>query len=183
MPRQGIAFVTILLVLAAACSEPPAPPPAREPAGILYVAVPELQIHEQPGEQAPVVATFREGESVTVYAERGDWAEVQLFDDRSGWARRSELTETRESYGPSTTPQFRRPPSPVWSPRKVQGEIVLEASVNERGDVLSVRILSNSTGDAALGEQNRSALMAAKFRPLARHGKVHPFLYEYRVSY
>jgi hypothetical protein len=175
-----IAFVTLLFVLTVGCSEPPAPAPAREPLGIQYVAVPQLKIHEQPSDQSAVLATFRDGESVTVYAMKGDWLEVQLFDDRSGWARSSDLKETREDVGDST---FRRPPSPVWSPRKVQGQIVLEASVTEGGDVVSVRTLSNTTGDAALEEQNRAALLAAKFRPLVRYGKAHPFVYEYRVTY
>lgn len=156
----------------------------RQPIGILYVAVPELKIHEQPSETSPVVATYREAESVTIYSNRGEWAEVQLFEERSGWARRSELTDQKAgTHGDPSKPRFRVPPSPVWSQKKVHGEIVFEATVNESGTVLSVRTLANSTGDAALEARNRAELMQAKFYPLIRSGGPKPFVYEYRVTY
>jgi uncharacterized protein YgiM (DUF1202 family) len=183
MPRSYFVCVTVAVAVLAACAKAPPPPKPREPVGILYVAVPELTLHESPNSKSPVVATYREGESVTVYSTRGEWAEVQLVEDRTAWVRRNDLTAYREDRSGTTTPRFRRLPSPVWSQRKVKGEIVLEASVDEEGNVTAVRTVSNTTEDASLEAQNRRELLNSKFHPLLMSGRPQPFLYEYRVTY
>lgn len=182
MPRCAVAYVTVALLLSA-CGKTPQPPPAREPSGILYVATEELRIHHRPADASPVVATFREGESVSIYSTRGDWVEVQLFNNRTGWARRSELTDAPDASVASSTPTFQRASNPVWTQKKVSGDIVFEASVNSDGDVISVRTISNGTGDDDLAAQNRAELLSARFHPLIQSGRPTSFVYEYRVSY
>ena len=180
MPKNILWPVTLALLFVS-CTEPtPAPP--RPPVAILYVGTPELFIYQQPSESSPLLATYREGEAVSVYETRGDWIEIALLNQETGWARRADLVETRQG-GTSSTPRFRRPPNPVWSQKKISGEIVFEASVNPDGDVLSVRTLSNTTGDDTIAARNRTELLSAKFYPLARGGAPQPFVYEYRVSY
>lgn len=181
MPWKAVTYVTVTLLLSACAKN--AEPPVREPSSILYVATPELRIHQHPADGSPVVATFREGESVSIYSTRGEWAEIQLFDSRTGWARRSGLTDARAASVASSSPTFQRSPNPVWTQKKVSGDIVLEASVNTEGDVISVRTISNSTGDESLAAQNRAELLSAKFQPLVQSGRPTPFVYEYRVSY
>lgn len=180
MPKTIVCCVTLALLFVSCRKPEPAPPP--EPRAILYVGTPELLIHKEPSDSAPVLATYKEGESVSVYDSRGDWIEIALLHNETGWARRANLAETREAGG-SETPRFRRPPNPVWSQKKISGEIVFEASVNPEGDIHSVRTLSNSTGDDAIAARNRSELLSARFFPLLRGGVPQSFVYEYRVSY
>ncbi|HEX2122967.1 MAG TPA: SH3 domain-containing protein [Thermoanaerobaculia bacterium] len=176
-----------LLLLAAFCK--PAQPPVTEtmdtraPIGIRFVGAPELPVREQPNETAPVIATYQNGEAVSVLAERGEWAEVRT-GSRSGWVRMSDLTnaEAIAQQDKAPEPKFRIMPLPVSAP-SAQGEIYIEADVNTDGDVVNTRLITNTTGSAALAAQNESALRAAKFHPIVIKNERQPFKYYHRVTY
>ncbi|HUO85367.1 MAG TPA: SH3 domain-containing protein [Thermoanaerobaculia bacterium] len=175
-----------LLFWLAACGPEPGPVPGEEEPetiAIRYVAVPELQVREQPRADAAQVTIYRNGEPVSVVSVRGEWTEVFLGSGGTGWARTAELSETRESVTSRSQPRFRTPPSPVFSPTRVSGQIVLVASVNTAGEVVSVRTVSNTTGSALLEQKNVEELKKALFYPLMEGGSAKPFVYEHRVSY
>jgi hypothetical protein len=186
LTRVKRVFVPLLL-LAAFCK--PAQPPVtetmdtREPIGIRFVGAPELPVREQPNETAPVIASYQNGEAVSVLAERGEWAEVRT-GNRSGWARRSDLTDAAAiaEQEENPTPKFRIMPLPVSAPG-AQGEIYIEADVNTDGEVVNTRLLTNTTGSASLAAQNESALRSAKFHPIVIRNERQPFKYYHRVTY
>jgi uncharacterized protein YgiM (DUF1202 family) len=155
----------------------------REPISIAYVTAPELQVHAKAEETAPVIATFQNGEAVSILAKTGDWAEVRT-GDRSGWVKASDLGDAAAAKEQNENPQprFRRMPAPVTNPG-AHGEIVLEASVNTDGDVVDVRTLANTTGSESLAAQNAAALSQAKFYPIMHNGEKVPFKYDHHVSY
>lgn len=182
-------LLPIALALTVACGEKAATvPPAREPIAIRYVAADELPIHQNKDDSGPVISTFQTGAPVSVLADDGEWSEVRITFDSSGWARRAHLSDAppgdiAATGGGSATPRFRVPPAQVFSPGRVSGEIVLEAEVNTDGDVTNVRSIANTTGRADLEAKNVEELRKARFYPLVVGGARKPFIYEHRISY
>lgn len=180
--------ITILALLLTACSsEAPVtdttPIDTREPIRISYVGSPELPVRERAEENAPIIATFGNGEAVSVLAEKGEWVEVRT-GDRTGWAKMSDLTTAaaKEAAEENPQPKFRVMAMPVSAP-SARGEIYIEADVNSDGEVTSVRMIQNTTGSEALGNQNMDALRQAKFYPIVIKGERQQFKYYHRVTY
>jgi hypothetical protein len=155
----------------------------REPVAVMYVGAPELPVREQANDTAGVIATYQNGEAVSVLAEQGEWAEVRT-GDRSGWAKKSDLTtaEGKDKAEEDPQPKFRVVPMPVSAP-SAKGEIYIEADVNSDGEVNAVRIITNTTGSIALAEQNASALRTARFYPIIVGNERRKFKYYHRVTY
>lgn len=183
MKRLAIA----LAFLAAACTQE-APVvtetvDTREPVAVRYVGAPELPVRTQPNDTAEVLTTYQSGEAISILAEQGEWVEVRT-GDRSGWAKAADLTtaEGKQAAEENPQPKFRTMPLPVSAP-SARGEIYLEADVNTDGDVLNVRIITNTTNSEALAQQNAAALRSAKFHPIVQGGERKPFKYYHRVTY
>ncbi|HEV7239513.1 MAG TPA: TonB family protein [Thermoanaerobaculia bacterium] len=155
----------------------------REPLKVLYVGAPELAVREQANDSAAVLATYGNGEAVSVLAERGEWVEVRT-GDRAGWAKKADLTtaEAKQDAEENPQPKFRVMPMPVSAP-SVRGEVYIEADVNTDGEVTDARIIVNTTGSAQLASQNMSALRHAKFYPIVIKGERQRFKYYHRVTY
>ena len=177
-------FVAIAALTLAACGQPEAPPepPTRETIAIKYAAG-ELEIRSAPKADAELISTWKTGESVSILGEQGEWSEVKLTFEKSGWVLTSNLVATKAEVG-STADQirFRIPPSPVTQPG-VRGVIVLEATVNVHGDVTGVKTLENTTGRPELEKRTADSLRAAKFYPLLQQGKAQQFVYEYTATF
>ncbi|HEU5161805.1 MAG TPA: SH3 domain-containing protein [Thermoanaerobaculia bacterium] len=179
----------LLLLIALACGERPAAvPAAREPIAIRFVVADELPIHESKSAESPVLSTYQAGERVSVLADDGEWSEIRITFDTSGWAKKSLLGDapagdTATTGAGSASPRFKVPPSPVFSPGGAKGEIVLEATVNTDGDVAAVKTIVNTTGRADLEAQNVAALRQAKFHPMIIAGTRKAFIYEHRITY
>lgn len=187
LPFRAMKRVAIALLLATACSpETPVVPEVTDTRGsieVLYVAVPELSVREQPNDTAAVTATYPIGDAVSVLAKQGDWVEIRT-GERSAWARAAELqTAQQQASGEENPkPQFQRMPLPISAP-STRGEIYIEASVNTDGDVTDTRIITNTTGSTPLALQNEQALKAAKFYPMRIKGERKTFKYYHRVTY
>jgi TonB family protein len=157
---------------------------SRPAVAIEYVRDNDLAIRQRPSDDAPVIATYSRGSSVSVLSHRGEWAEIRVAD-RSGWVHGKALAnnaEAKQADADNLSPRFRIPPAPVTSPG-AHGEIDLEATVNQDGEVTGVTTTLNTTGSSNLVEKNINALRAARFEPIIQHGQRKPFTYEYRVHY
>ena len=178
-------LLIVLLVSSSACGpkEPPVGPSAldRPTLEVAYVSAPSAEVHKSRSAEAPVIAHYQNGESVSVLAKQKGWVEIRTADG-SGWVRATDLGTVPASAADSLTPRFRITPPPVSSPT-ARGQLVLEAQVNTDGDVVEVKTLTNTTGSAALENSNRVALQAAHFYPIVKEGQRIPFVYEYRVQY
>ena len=176
-----------LVVLFAACtSEQPvvtATTDTRAAIGVMYVGAPELQVREQASDSAPVITTYSNGEAISILTDKGEWVEVRT-GDRAGWAKKADLTtaEGKTQAEENPEPRFRKMPLPVSAP-SARGEIYIEADVNTDGDVVSTRIITNTTGSASLASQNEAALKAGKFHPIVVRGERQKFKYYHRVTY
>jgi outer membrane biosynthesis protein TonB len=177
-------FATLLLLTA--CSQETAVTETvdtREPIGIWYVGAPELKVREKADEGAAEVATYQNGEAISVLQQKGEWAEVRTGSG-SGWAKMADLTNAEGKKQAEENPEvkFRIMPLPVSAPG-AHGEIYIEADVNTDGDVVNTRILVNTTNSPALAAQNESALRAARFYPIIQKNERKPFKYYHRVTY
>jgi len=180
--------LVVLALLVCACkSEAPAIDTVaidtRDPLRISYVGAPELAVREQPNDTATVIATYGNGEAVSVLAERGEWVEVRT-GDRTGWAKNADLTTAagKQEAEDNPQPKFRVMPMPVSAP-SARGEVYIEADVNSDGEVTDARLILNTTGSAVLANQNVSALRNAKFYPIVVKGARKNFKYYHRVTY
>lgn len=180
--------IAIAVLLIAACKPETVvtdttPMDTREPVAIRYVGAPEMAVREQANDTAPIIATYQNGESISVLVDKGEWVEVRT-GERAGWARSSELTtaEGRRESEANPQPKFRIMPMPVSAP-SARGEIYLEADVNSDGEVVAVRTIQNTTGSMALEHQNTQALRAARFFPIVRNNERMKFKYYHKVTY
>src|ERR1051325_1188282 len=156
----------------------------REPVGVWYVGAPAgMTVRKQPNDAAPELATYQNGEAISVLAQKGEWAEVRVGIG-SGWAKVADLTDAEGKKKLENDPQvrFRIMPLPVRAP-SAHGEIYIEADVNSDGEVTATRVLMNATKSADLAAQNASALMSAKFYPIVQKNERKPFKYYHRVTY
>ena len=162
-------LAAFILLLAACAAETPVSTETvdtRAAIGILYVGAPELPVREQPNDTAAIITTYSNGEAISILAEKGEWVEVRT-GDRAGWARKADLTTADKKLEAETNPEpkFRKMPMPISAP-SARGEIYIEADVNTDGDVVSTRIITNTTGSASLASQNEAALKSGKFYPI-----------------
>lgn len=181
-------LAAVLLLLAACKQEPemqatPGTVDMRDPIEVLYVVAPEAPVRAKADETSELLATYQNGEAVSILAKQGEWSEVRTGDG-SGWVRTEHLGSAQEKQVAEENPEpkFRVMPLPVSAP-SAQGEIYIEADVNTDGEVLSVRLITNTTGSPALAAQNSNALRAAKFHPIVVKGERKPFKYYHRVTY
>lgn len=192
MPKATLSVAAVCLLISVALVAPAcgkkrevAPPDNREAIAIMYVATPEIEIHQQASKTSKVIATYRQGESISLLAVNGTWAEIRTVDG-SGWADQSALSREKASGAflpDDTSVRFIREPRAVASNSRQPGEIVLEAFVNTAGEVVDVTIVKNTTGSAELERRNREELKSATFQPMIQQGRPRTFIYTHRVSY
>ena len=178
--------IALLLLLAGCTSETPVATETmdtRPAIGVQYVGAHELNVRERAEENAPVIATYSNGEAISILSEKGDWVEVRT-GERAGWAKKADLTtaEGKTAAEENPEPKFRVMPMPVSAPM-ARGEIYIEADVNTDGDVVSTRLITNTTGSSALALQNQTALKSARFYPIVIKGERQKFKYYHRVTY
>jgi uncharacterized protein YgiM (DUF1202 family) len=184
---RRLAVLLLLVLLLAACRNEPAVTGTvdeRVPIGVMYVGAPGgLNVREQANDTAPVIATYQNGEAISILVDKGEWVEVRT-GDRAGWAKKSELTTAAGKAEQTTNlqPKFRVMPLPVSAP-SAHGEIYIEADVNTDGDVVNTRLITNTTGSTALAAQNEQALRSAKFYPIIVKNERQPFKYYHKVTY
>lgn len=176
--------IMIASLLLMACGKPEAPPepPSRETITVKYAAG-DLEIRASPKDDSTLITTYKTGESVSILAEQGEWSEIKISYEKSGWAKSASLVANKADVSSTAdNVRFRIPPAPVTQPG-VKGVIVLEASVNVHGDVTGVRTLENSTGRKDLESRTADSLRQAKFFPLLQDGKAQKFVYEYTATF
>jgi len=200
--------VLLLLLVAAACATPPPappplpapPPPAAAPApqpqsesviGRVKVTASMLNIRAESSTSADVVGHARRGERLDVLGDNGEWLRVRTGGGEIGWvsaqhvAREGALAQPRGRRGcpPDSDFHFVVEPRPAFPEHSAHGLVTIEANVDARGNVTSTRVVSNTTGDPALGTLTEREIAAAKFAPPVRGCVAKAFIYTYRRSF
>lgn len=178
-----LALATVLILLPACKKEQKIEvPPARETIAIKYAAT-DVNVREHPSAEAPTIATFKVGESISLIGGNEEWDEVKLGFEKYGWVPKTDLAATREEISSKADDiRFRVPPEPVTAPG-IRGQIIIDASVNVYGDVVGVRLKTNTTRRPDIEQATLNSIKHAKFYPLLEEGKAKPFVYTYTVSF
>jgi hypothetical protein len=190
MRYRTIVLLALVPLIAIACTQKPTPVTTeatgsdRPTIAIMYVGVPTMKVYSFPNETSPQLTSYGYGETVSVLAKKGVWAEIRTVE-RSGWVNQAELitVEDAKKFVENQTPRFFKPPVAVPPARRAHGEIVFQAKVGTSGEVVDVKLVRNTTGSKTLAEQNAAALREAVFYPIREKGQRLGFYYEHRVSY
>jgi len=181
-------LLLIIPILLVSCVQKPKPVAqasneVREPVEIMYVGVPALKVHASPADASEIITKYGFGETVSVLSRQGQWAELRMFDNGSGWVLANELINADKAKELVTeTPHFYAPPATVDGGR-ARGEVQLQAKVNTDGTVINVVVTKNTTGSKALADANANALQQAQFYPITSKGQRMTFFYTHSVYY
>jgi TonB family protein len=198
-------LLPIALILFTFCSSPPppltapesvpAPAPASEQraTGSVRVTASTLNVRADANASAEVVTRVRRGTRLDVLEERQGWIRVRLASGEQGWvaaqhvsrgdAPAASTSRRRGGCLPDSDYSFTKMPTPSFSDRGAHGLVVVEASVNTKGDVTSTRIVSNGTGDESLAFLAEREIKSAKFQPPIRNCVPRAFIFTYKRSF
>ena len=192
-----------VVVLAAACASPPPPAPAptlppatAAPAageerviGTVRANASTLNVRASASTSSDVVSHVRRGEGLALLEDAGEWLRVRLADGTVGWVssqhvvREGVAARPRGNCPPDSDYSFVKAPKPAFSDISAHGIVVVEAGVDAQGNVLSTRVVSNSTGDDALAALTQQELREAKFASPVRNCAAKAFVYTYKRAF
>lgn len=105
---------------------------------------------------------------------------VRLAGGGMGWIAQSLVARPCPA---DSEMRFLVTPTPSLVERPVHGLVVVEASVDARGVVTATRLVSNDTGDPALGPLVEREIRGAKFAPPVRNCAPKAFVYTYKRTF
>jgi len=190
----------IALALAAALSgcstAPPPPPPAPSPAPepvpeaapaetAWIVTAKSANVREEASTKAGTVARLKKGDRLTGLEEKDGWLRVKLKDTRAGWIRK-DLLRKDDGCLPDRREVLLTPPmlhmSEAGAPG-ARGKVVVEADVDDKGEVKAVRVVKNETGSPERAEMAKSEVQGVKFQPPVKKCRVTGFTYVYTRTF
>lgn len=190
------------LLLLAACAAPPPPAPAPAPPApasapaqgeereIGSVRVNASTLNVRASANGEVIGQARRGERLAVLEDAGDWLRVRRADGTSGWVSSQHVVREgaaarprRGGCPPDSDFSFLKTPKPAFSDSSAHGIVTIEAGVDVKGNVVSTRIVSNTTGDPALGTLAERELREARFAPPVRNCVARAFIYTYKRAF
>ena len=191
--------VLVLLLLLAGCAAPPAPPPVaapvpqpqREP-GPGRVTATALNVREEATTDSPALTMVRRGDTLHVIEEKDGWYRVRLASGQTGWVSAQYVSlgsapapaaRRRAGCPPDSDYAFEKAPMPSFSENGGHGLVVVEANVNTEGTVTATKVVSNTTGDAALAAIAEREIRGAKFIAPVRNCVKRTFIFTYKRAF
>ncbi len=189
--------VLIGLLVVAACAQPPAPKPSPEtpvskPAeekivGSVRVTASTLNVREEPKSNATVIKQVKRGDLLSLIATDGGWSRVKLATGEVGWVFSQYLSSgkprSRRGCPPDSDFGFVKAPLAAFSEGGPHGLVVVDATVNTAGDVIATKVISNTTGEEAIGKMAEREIRAAKFIPPYRDCVPKTFIFTYKRTF
>lgn len=194
----------VLALFAAACAAPPPPPPASAPpptptaaapaeeraVGTVRVNASTLNVRAAASASADVVSHARRGEKLAVLEDAGDWLRVRQSDGTMGWVSSQHIVREgaaarprRGGCPPDSDYSFIKTPKPAFSDSASHGIVIVEAGVDAKGNVLSTRVVSNTTADPSLAALAERELREARFAPPVRNCVAKAFVFTYKRAF
>jgi uncharacterized protein YgiM (DUF1202 family) len=176
----------------------PAPPLPSEPAAeettrTVYVTASALNVRSEPSTEGEVVSQAKRGTALTVVTDGEEWLKVRLADGREGWVAErfvgAQAGTTTTASKPSgkrgceSDYAFIRTPSLSFTEHDAHGLVIVEATVNTKGDVTATKVISNTTGDQNAGAVAEKEIRSAKFAPPTRNCQPRSFIFTYRRTF
>lgn len=192
------AFAAGLWGCASAPSPPPPAPerapaaePAPAPAAIemsWLVVAKSVNVREGASAKAASVARLGRGVSLSSFEEKDGWLHVKLADTRTGWIRK-DLLKKDEACQADRRELLLMPPmlhmSEAGAPGAsgARGKVVVEADVDDKGDVKAVRVVKNETGSPERAEMAKNEVLGVKFQPPVKKCRSTGFTYVYTRTF
>ena len=151
-----------------------------------------LNVRAEPSADAEILTTLRRNTALTLLEERGGWYNVKLASGQTGWvsaqyvSRGDATTRPAPRRGgclPDSDYAFEKSPMPSFAEHGAHGIVMIEANVNTSGDVTNTRVMSNTTGDAALAALAEKEIRSAKFIPPVRDCVKRSFIFTYKRAF
>jgi hypothetical protein len=195
--------IAILCRCAAPAPEPMPVPPMPEPVvvapaveekviGTVRVTASALNVRREASTDADVVMQVKKGEALSVLADGDSWLKVRLANGEVGWVAERFVTsgEVKKKRPPKKTGcpadsdyAFLDTPMLAFSDSGAHGVVIVDATVNARGNVIATKIVSNSTRDEALAFLAEREIRASKFSPPIRNCAPRAFIFTYRRTF
>jgi uncharacterized protein YgiM (DUF1202 family) len=184
-------FVVILLLAGCQTAAPPPSQPVEEPPATpqstVYVTASTLNVRRDPSANAEVVAQVRRGEKLTVIASTQGWTNVRLANDQTGWVSTQHVSgsapRARKGCQPDSDFRFASTPTPDLRPTDKHGLVIVDATVDVSGKVVSTKIVSNGTGDSDLAQQAEREIRSARFVAPVRDCAPRTFIFTYKRTF
>lgn len=186
-------LLPLLLFVACAAPPPPATAPTPTPApvergGSVWVMASTLNVRSEASADAAVVTRVRKGTKLDVVSEESGWLKVRLVNGDVGWVSAQHISRTqpatrRGGCPPDSDYSFVKTPIPAFSDRGAHGLVVVDATVNTKGEVTSTKVITNTTGDVSLAFLTEREIRSAKFAPPIRNCVPRMFIFTYKRSF
>ena len=160
--------------------------------GTVSVKATALNVRADSSTEADVVKLVRRGEKLSLLKDGGDWLKVRLASGEVGWvsaqhvardgAKQKKARRNGNCPGDSDF-AFVKAPLPSFSDKPKPGMVVVDATVNTKGDVVSTKVVSNSTGEEALAFLTVREIKSAKFMAPIRNCEPRSFTYTYKRTF
>jgi len=183
----------LLIVLLLAACQTAAPPPEQaeapppKPESTVYVTASTLNVRREPSANSDVIGQVKRGQMLTVIESTQGWVSVRLPDQRGGWVSQKHVSATppvaRKGCAPDSDFRFASTPTPDLRPTDKHGLVVVDATVDVSGNVTSTKVVSNGTGDAALGAQAEREIRSARFVAPVRDCAPRAFIFTYKRTF
>ena len=150
----------------------------------MRVTASALNVRAKASTTSAVVTQVRRGTELEVLDEQKSWLRVRLASGQEGWVSAQHVSSGKQQSSACESDfAFAKTPMPSFVEGGRPGLVVVEASVNARGEVISTKVISNSTGDPALAALTEKEIRSAKFIPPKRGCVARAFLYTYKRSF
>lgn len=159
---------------------PPPPKPPEPPKQYLVVtAKSKVNLRSGPGPKEKLVGSAKRGEKLLLVADKGDWYEVRLADEKPAFVSAQFVRKDEPCLPDMDRPEVLTAPVMDLSEGDVHGLVVMKIKVDAKGNVAGVTVVSNGTGDAALEKKAVDEARGMRFSPLVRKCKAVPFVYQF----
>jgi len=112
---------------------------------------------------------------------------VRLATGEVGWVASQHVSSgkarSRKGCAPASEYAFVKAPLASFSESGPHGLVVIDATVNTKGDVTATKVISNSTGDESLAAKAEREIRSAKFTPPYRDCVPRTFIFTYKRSF
>jgi hypothetical protein len=146
-----------------------------------------VNVRKTASTKAATVARLSRGARLTLFEEKDGWLHVKLADTRTGWIRKDLLKKKDDGCLPDRREVLLTPPMLSMSAGAgapgPKGKVVVEADIDDKGDVRTVRVVKNETGSLERAEMAKREAQGVKFQPPVKKCRVTGFTYVYARTF
>lgn len=182
----------LLLLIFVACSTP-APEPETMPQTttapserLVFVSTNTLNVRQDASATSNVVTQVKRGDALTLLEEKDGWSRVRLGSGDTGWVSSKLVSNSRpraKKPGCDSEFSFLKTPLASFSENGPHGLVVVDATVNTKGEVTATKVVSNSTGDPSLAKMAEREIRSATFKPPYRDCQPRSFIFTYKRTF